>query len=240
MALPNLLNAKLTKIVDITPSVRELYLKPMGPNTFEFKAGQFVMLHIPDPANPGKLAQRAYSVASSDLVKSEYRLVIKYYDLGLASGWVKTLKGGEEITFTGPFGKFLFREPPAEQVIHVATSTGLAPLYSMLTSKCMNMTNVDFKIFMGVWNESEIFYAKELEEVKKKLPRLEINFVLDKPNSPDWRGMKGFVTEYIAKCNLERPTEFYICGNPAMIKSVKEMLTAKNFPKQKIYTESYG
>ena len=230
------LKCKLTKIVDITPSVRELYLTPTEPNTFEFKAGQFVMLHLPQPDKP---ALRAYSIASPDTIKDQYRLVIKFYDVGVASQWVQTLKGGEEINYTGPFGKFLFREPAAKQVVFVCTSTGLAPLYSMLMSKCTNLKDVDFKIFMGVWNEKEIFYEKELAEAKAKIPRLETNFVLDSPQA-DWKGPKGRVTEYIAKLDLTKPTEFYICGNPAMIKAVKELLASKNFPADKIYTESYG
>jgi CDP-4-dehydro-6-deoxyglucose reductase, E3 len=237
---PKLFKAKLTKIVDLTPSVRELYIQPTDPSSFEFKAGQFVMLHLPDPEKPGKPAQRAYSVASAEQDKNMFKLVIKFYDLGLASNWVRTLKGGEEIIYTGPFGKFLFREPPAGQVVHVATSTGLAPLYSMMASRCRGMKDVDFKVFMGVWNEKEIFYKKELDELKKDIPRLDCHFVLDTPLDPNWNGPKGRVTEHIEKLDLSRPTEFYICGNPAMIKAVKEMLLAKNFPKEKIYTESYG
>ncbi len=235
---PKLLKSRLAKIVDITPTVRELFFELIEPPQINFKAGQFVMLQIPQP--DGKLAPRAYSVASADNVKNTFRLVIKFYQHGVASHWVQTLKGGELIDYTGPFGKFLFKEPPAEQVIHVCTSTGLAPLYGMLASQGINHKNVDYKIFMGVWNEKEIFYEKELEELKKVLPKLEVNFVLDKPTDSNWKGPTGFVTEHIAKLNLDRPTEFYICGNPAMIKGVKEMLLAKNFPTNKIYTESYG
>jgi len=234
---PKLLKAKLTKITDITPTVRELYIDLVDPPQFNFKAGQFVMLHIPQD---GKIAQRAYSVASPHTEKNHYKLVIKFYPVGVASSWVQHLKGGEELDYTGPFGKFLFREPPAEQVIFVCTSTGVAPLYSMLESQGTNYPQVDFKMFMGIWNEKEIFYDKELAEVKKKLPRLENYFVLDTPLSADWKGPKGRVTEYIDKLDLTRPTEFYICGNPAMIKAVKELLQTKNFPTNKIYTESYG
>ena len=132
---PKLLKAKLTKITDITPSVRELFLDYVEPTSFKFKAGQFVMLHLPQA--DGKIAQRAYSVASPDHVTDKMNLVIKYYDLGVASTWVKGLKGGEEINYTGPFGKFTFSEPAAEQVVFVCTSTGVAPsLQHARKSRC--------------------------------------------------------------------------------------------------------
>jgi CDP-4-dehydro-6-deoxyglucose reductase len=229
---------KLTKITDITPSVRELFLKPLDSAGLEFKAGQFVMLHLPQA--DGKPAMRAYSVASAPGEKNDVKLVIKHYDLGVASAWVRTLKGGEEITYTGPFGKFLFHEPPAEQVVFVCTSTGIAPFYSMLAGHGTKAPNVDYKVLMGVWNEKEIFYDKELAALQKTLPKLKVDFVLDQPESPDWKGLKGRVTEPIDKLDIKRPTEFYLCGNPAMIKSVKELLLGKGFPPDKIYTESYG
>jgi NAD(P)H-flavin reductase len=228
------LKAKITKILDLTPTVRELYFTPE--KNFEFKAGQFIMLDIP---HEGKMVQRAYSIASGDKVKNEFKLVIKYYEFGVASRWVPTLKGGEEVTFSGAFGKFLLKEPPAEQVVFVCTSTGLAPLYSMLISRCDLFKNTSYKLYMGVWYEKEVFYAKELEEAKKLVPSLDIHFVLDTAG-PDWKGLTGRVTAPISELNLTIPTQFYICGNPAMIKSVRELLNSKNFPTAQIHTESYG
>jgi NAD(P)H-flavin reductase len=92
---------------------------------------------------------------------------------------------------------------------------------------------------MGIWNEKEIFYEKEMNALKKELPKLQVNFVLDTAPA-GWTGMSGRVTEHIAKLDLKRPTEFYICGNPAMLKAVKEMLLGVGFPADKIYMESYG
>src|SRR5436190_434557 len=118
------LKAKLTSIPQLTPTVYELVLKPTEPEVFKFQTGQFVMLHIPQEPKP---ALRAYSIASNDEIENEYRLVIKCNPVGVASKWVPTLKAGDDINYTGPFGKFLFREPPAEQVVFVGTGTGLAP-----------------------------------------------------------------------------------------------------------------
>ncbi|MBK9294917.1 MAG: FAD-dependent oxidoreductase [Oligoflexia bacterium] len=229
------LKATITKVVDLTPTVRELFFKPE--KDFEFKAGQFIMLDIP---HEGKIVQRAYSVASGDKGKSEFILVIKCYEHGVASRWVPTLKGGETVTFSGPFGKFLFKEPPSQQVVFVCTSTGLAPLYSMLVSQGVNHKNVDYKLYMGVWNEREVFYSRELEEAKKLVPNLQVHFVLDTA-SPEWKGLTGRVTQPISELDLtSKSTQFYICGNPAMIKSVRELLNSKNFPAAQVHTESYG
>jgi len=235
------LKAKLTKIYNVTPTVWELILTPLDPPTFDFKTGQFVMLHIPQEGKP-KPALRAYSIASREQINNEYRLVIKCNPVGVASTWVPTLKDGEEITYTGPFGKFLFHEPPAQRVVFVGTGTGLAPLISMVSSRGKNHPHVEFILLLGVWNEKEIYYQKELEEVKSRVSNFKYDFVLDTTlNKAEWKGLTGRVTDHIEKMNLsEKPTEFYLCGNPAMIKAVKEQLAGKGFPADKVYTESFG
>ena len=90
-----------------------------------------------------------------------------------------------------------------------------------------------------MWNEKEIYYQEELAEVKKRVPNFNYQFVLDTPG-PDWKGLKGRVTDPVSQLDLSKPTEFYLCGNPAMIKSIKDLLASKGFPAEKIYTESYG
>jgi predicted RNase H-related nuclease YkuK (DUF458 family) len=35
---------------------------------------------------------------------------------------------------------------------------------------------VDFKLFLGVWNEKEIYYQEELAEVKKRVPNFNYQF----------------------------------------------------------------
>ena len=235
------LKAKLTKIYNVTPTVWELILTPADPGTFDFKTGQFVMLHVPQPSQP-KPALRAYSIASNEKINKEYRLVIKCNPVGVASTWVPTLKDGDEINYTGPFGKFLFREPPADRIVFVGTGTGLAPLISMVSSRGQNHPKTEFLLLLGVWNEEEIYYKKELDEVKSRVPNFKYEFVLDKPKNPDqWKGLTGRVTEPLDRMDLKsKSTEFYLCGNPAMIKSVKELLVAKGFPTEKVYTESFG
>ena len=99
---------KVLQIKDLTPKVRELILKCTEPQSFEFRAGQFVMLHVPQPE--GKPALRAYSIASTDQAKDGFHLLFKFVETGKASDFVWSLKGNETLQFTGPFGKVFFHE----------------------------------------------------------------------------------------------------------------------------------
>ena len=229
---------RLKEINSLTPLVRELVVEFQEPPQMDFQAGQFVMLHVPDPGSE-KPILRAYSLASDDKIKTQFKLIIKLFGEGRASQFIKELKGGENLQFTGPFGKLLFKQPPAEQVLFLCTGAGLSQHMSFLLSHGEKYPNTRFHLLVGVWNESEMFYEKEMAGIKIKDFKYE--FVLDKP-ADSWKGKRGFVTNYLDQFDYNRiDTQIYLCGNPVMIKGAKEHLIDKNkFSGDRIFAESFG
>lgn len=227
----------ITKIIDHTPSVRELQLKCEAEKPFTFKAGQFVMLHVPtDEAKP---ALRAYSIASTDKDSTGFTLLFKYVEGGKASQFVWKLQEKETLQFTGPFGKVFFKTPPTEQVVFLNTGTGLSQHLSFLLSNKDEFRNVHYKLLFGVRNENEIYYRDVLESLKKELPSFEYDYVLSRP-SESWTGKRGYVQNFLNDFKVtERPTTIYICGNGGMIKDVKAILESQGFDKSNIHAEAF-
>lgn len=227
---------RVTEIRDYTPSIRELFLKCEEPESFLFRAGQFVMLHV--PASP-KPALRAYSIASDERRTDGYRLVFKYVENGLASNYVWGLKGGELLDFTGPFGRVFFVEPPTEQVIFLNTGSGISQHFSFIESNTEKYPNLSYRLLFGVRREEDIYYIEELERLKKKLKDFHYEFVLSRPND-SWKGKKGYIQNFISEFNyLEKPSTFYLCGNGAMIKDVKAKLEAEEFNLKNVWAEAF-
>lgn len=230
-------NMKIQSIIDHTPSVRELILKTDNPHQFQFKAGQFVMLHVPQAE--GKPALRAYSIASDERDVNGYKLLFKYVDNGKASEFVWKLKGDETLQMTGPFGKVFFQEPPTEQIVFLNTGTGLSQHLSYLLSKKDQYPELKYRLLFGMRTEQDCYYAKELNDLKKQLPNFQWEFVLSRP-SESWTGKKGYVQNFIEDYNyMNVPTTFYLCGNGGMIKATKETLLAKGFDPKKIWVEAF-
>lgn len=228
---------KLAQVIDHTPSVRELVLKCAEPQNFSFKAGQFVMLHVPQPE--GKPALRAYSIASDERDPSGYRLLFKYVENGKASEFVWGLEGGETLQFTGPFGKVFFQEPPTEQIVFLNTGTGISQHLCYLLSKKDQYPNLRYRMLFGVRTEADMYCADQLDELKNKLSNFEWEFVLSRP-SDSWKGKKGYVQDFIKSYNyMEIPTTFYLCGNGGMIKHVKEILHTQQFDMKKVWVEAF-
>lgn len=223
-------------IRDHTSDVRELILETKNPPEFHFKAGQFVMLHVPNGEKP---ALRAYSIASDDRIKTGFKLLFKYVENGIASRFVWDLKGGETLFFTGPFGRVFFKEPPSQQIVFLNTGTGLSQHLCYLLSKGEQYPHVRYRLYFGVRNEECIYFEQELKELQSKLSDFNFDYVLSRP-SENWQGKKGYVQDFINETEyLKVPTTFYLCGNGAMIKDVKARLEAQGFDKALILSEAF-
>lgn len=229
---------QVDQIKDHTPGIRELFLSLKNQPEFKFKAGQFVMLHV--PVAGGKPALRAYSIATTEHDHQKFQLIFKFVENGAASNFVWSLKGQETLNFTGPFGKVFFQEPPTEQIVFLNTGSGLSQHFCFLESKMKTYPNLKYKMYFGVRNESDIYYQPELNQLKSNLPNFEFHYVLSRP-SESWQGKKGYVQHFLPETNYkEIPTTFYLCGNGGMIKEVKhQLLEVDGLDKSKVWSEAF-
>lgn len=229
---------KVDKVVDHTHNVRELVLKTMDPQEFQFKAGQFVMLHVPMPE--GKPALRAYSIASDERDHGGFRLLFKFVENGVASNFVWKLLGGETLQFTGPFGKVLFQEPPTEQILFLNTGTGLSQHLSYLVSKKEQYPHLHYRLLFGVRSERDIYLQSELEDLKKVLPNFTYEYILSRPGE-SWKGRKGYIQHFLKDFDYKKtPTTFYLCGNGGMIKEAKhQLLEVDGLEKTRFWAEAF-
>jgi NAD(P)H-flavin reductase len=228
---------QVTQIIDHTPMIRELFIETREPGIFRFKAGQFVMLHVPTDAKP---ALRAYSIASTEKNETGFRLIFKSVENGLATKYVWGLKGGETLDLTGPFGRVFFQEPPTEQIVFLNTGSGVSQHFCYMESRAEQYPNLRYRMLFGVRHESDIYYREDLERLKAKFKNFEYQFVLSRPQ-PDWTGKRGYVQNFIDDYDyLKIPTTFYLCGNGAMIKDVKKkLIEEQGFDKTRIFAEAF-
>lgn len=229
---------KVEQIIDHTPTVRELVIKTDSSSEFKFKAGQFVMLNIPQ--GEAKPVLRAYSIASDDRIKNGFRLLFKFVENGIASTFVWNLKGGELLNFTGPFGKVFFQEPPTQQIVFLNTGTGLSQHICYLLSKKNQYPNLRYRMLFGVRSEKDMYYQPELTALTQELEDFKFEFVLSRP-SEDWKGKKGYIQNFLSEFDYKNiPTTFYMCGNGGMIKEIKhQLLEVDGIDKTRIWAEAF-
>jgi len=247
---PTRIQRKMTvaKIADYTPQIRELFISCTEPKEFEFRAGQFVMLHVPPDLSKGpndangkplKPALRAYSIASTDEIKNGFRLVFKFVEGGLASKFVWNLKENSVLDFTGPFGRVFFQEPPTEQVVFLNTGSGVSQHFSFIESNMKKHPNLKYRMLFGVRHEEDVYYQEELGRLSNGLKDFKFQYCLSRAKE-DWQGLRGYVQNHIEAFDfMNVPTTFYLCGNGAMIKDVKAKLEAAGFDMKQVFAEAF-
>lgn len=235
---------KMTRIIDHTPEIRELLLSPTEPQEFRFKAGQFVMLHVPPKTVPetglAKPILRAYSIASAEQDHKSFRLIFKHVPGGAASEFVWSLKGDETLKFTGPFGKLFFPEPPTPQLVFLNTGSGISQHLCYIFSKMEQYPNLKYRLLFGVRTEKDIYYQETLEKLKKSLPDFDYNFVLSRA-AESWTGKKGYIQHHLDDFEHKKiETTFFLCGNSGMIKEAKAKLIEQDgIPASRILAEAF-
>src|SRR5690606_33715639 len=125
---------------------------------------------------------------------------------------------------TGPWGKCLFKTPAPEQVLFICTGSGLSQHLSFLFSDAYKYPNTKFRMLIGVGNEQEVFYHKELAAAQARVESFEYAWTISRPTS-EWKGKVGRVTAFINEFDYKSvPTHIYLCGRGEMIKDAKTVL----------------
>ena len=263
------LNATVIKRAEINHGLLVLRVVPdeaLPP----FKAGQYTVLGLPGTAarsphadqeeplaKPEALIKRAYSVTSSSLEGQYLEFYIALVRTGALTPRLFAVKEGDRI-WMGPkiVGMFTLDEvPQGNDLVLIATGTGLAPYLSMLRSAYefdADRTTVVCHAARVSW---DLGYRSDLEGFAARYANFHYLPIIDeKDRDPNWHGEVGFVNRFVEEGTSENllgnafspiKTSVFLCGNPMMIESVMGLLTARGFTKHtrrdpgSIFVEEY-
>src|SRR5262245_47073940 len=119
----------LDKILQETSDTKTFVIKPQdGSPAFEYKPGQFVMLHLtPDSS---VTMSRAYSIASTPTWRDRIELTIKIQ--GTFPQFLKDLQPGHVFGVRPPLGHFYFDPEKMPHLVLLGAGVGVTPLMGML------------------------------------------------------------------------------------------------------------
>ncbi len=224
--------------IDIeAPDVKTIRLKfPQG-HDFSFKAGQYVMVHV---SKDGGEESTSYSISTlpSELEGTGcIELCIKHVKGGFISGCMHQLKAGDKLKVSGPFGRFLFNEPPQNDIIFLATGTGISPLRSMIRRAFEIGVKKEVWLFFGARTEKEIIWRQEFEYLAKNHPNFHYTPTLSREH---WSGKTGYVQDIMKKTfSNYQGKDYYIAGVKAMVEDVVKLLKQLGVPSKRIHTEKF-
>lgn len=225
--------AKINLIEKITKDVIKVIFR-LPPNAnFKFIAGQYVNLI------KGNLT-RSYSVANKSINNNQLEFYIKKYENGLMSKyWFEESKVNDLLRVEGPLGSFFLRESDCNDIIFLATGTGVAPVKAILDNIYDNPEQFKGKRFwvvVGARHKDDLFWEPILNKGK-----IDVNYipVLSRAKA-DWNGEQGYVQDVILKQNINlENAQVYACGSNDMIESARKLLTENSLKKNQFFSDAF-
>jgi phenol hydroxylase P5 protein len=232
----------VTRIEDLTPTVKGVWIKLDGSANIQFQAGQYINLVV-----PGEAQSRAFSIASAPSASGEIELNIRRVPGGVATGWVHdTLKAGDSVRFSGPYGRFFVRQTQheAEQLpyLFLAGGSGLSSPRSMILDLLESDCQRPIALVNGARHQAELYHHDEFMALAEQHANFDYVPVLSgEPEDSGWTGARGFVHD-AAKAHFSndfRGRKAYLCGPPLMIEACISTLMQGRLFERDIYTEKF-
>ena len=170
---------------------------------------------------------------------------------GIASTYIFSLKPGDKVLMSGPYGDFHPIINSKAEMIWVGGGAGMAPLRAqiMWMTKTRHCTDRKMSYFYGARALNEVFYLEDFLQLEKEFPNFKFYLALDRPDPvADAAGVEytpGFVHQVMYEKYLkdhENPEdiEYYMCGPGPMSNAVNNMLYNLGVEKESIHYDNFG
>ena len=170
---------------------------------------------------------------------------------GIASSYIFSLKPGDKVIMSGPYGDFHPHFDSKKEMIWVGGGAGMAPLRAQIMhmTKTLKTTDREMHYFYGARALNEVFYLEDFLGIEKEFPNFHFHLALDRPDpAADAAGVKytaGFVHQvmlntYLKDHEAPEDIEYYMCGPGPMSKAVVAMLTDLGVEESSIMYDNFG
>ncbi len=209
---------------------------------------------------------RAYSMANYPAEGDRFMLTVRiatppfkpkpevgFMDVnpGIASSYIFTLKPGDKVLMSGPYGDFHPIFDSKNEMMWIGGGAGMAPLRAQIMhmTKTLKTTDRVMNYFYGARALNEVFYLDDFLSLEKEFPNFKFHLALDRPDpAADAAGVKytpGFVHQVIYETYLkdhESPEdiEYYMCGPGPMSAAVNKMLDSLGVDPENIHYDNFG
>ena len=170
---------------------------------------------------------------------------------GIASSYIFSLKPGDKVTMSGPYGEFRPQYGTGREMIWVGGGAGMAPLRAQIMHmlKTLKTRDREMHYFYGARAIDEVFFMDDFLALEKEFPNFHFHLALDRPDpKADELGVKytpGFIAPvmgdtYLKQHEAPEDIEYYLCGPPMMAKTVLDLLHSLGVEDDMIRFDNFG
>ena len=222
---------RIDQLTKLSHDVIEVMLRTPPASRLEYLPGQYVDIIGKEGV------RRSYSVANAPLTNGKISLQIRKVQNGIMSKyWFDEAQVNDLLRLEGPLGTFCLRSTSAENLVLLATGTGIAPVKAILEQLADNselQTFSNIYLYWGGRTEEDIYW-------QPNFPQLPLKFVQVLSRAEHWQGRKGYIQQVVTEDGVSlKNAVVYACGSETMIHSAKQQLEVAGLPAKNFYSDAF-
>ncbi|MBE9548790.1 MAG: 2Fe-2S iron-sulfur cluster binding domain-containing protein [Proteobacteria bacterium] len=228
----------VTKIDTFSPRIKGIFIA-IEDDGIEFQAGQYINLKIPGLGDE----YRAFSIASPPSENNLVELNVCLVKGGKGTEWLHTqLKVGDELKFSGPYGRFHAHTSEPGPMLFLAGGSGLSCMKSIILDLMQKGEKRPITLMYGARNQDELYYWDLFRELDDEYSNFTyVPILSDEPKDSAWTGLRGLVPT-VADEYYEGQfsgKKAYMCGPPPMIDACITTLMRGRLFERDMFMENF-
>lgn len=226
--------ATVMSVNDLTSHTRQLVLLPTLQNIV-FKPGQWVSLKLPVGAAPP--LNRAYSMAVPSTPSGELTIIFDRVPGGVGSNYLYTVKAGDAIQLSGPYGNFIIPQQLDRDLFLVARYTGLVPIRCMLKHLYAQRQTDTIILIAVAPAEDEFLFHEELLTLASTYPKFRyLPLVATEGEQQGVDLVRPMLRPLIEKASKVIPM---VCGTKGFVRPLRAYLMEAGYDRKEVKIETY-
>lgn len=226
--------ATVISVNDLTAHTRQLVLLPTLQNIV-FKPGQWVSLKLPVGAAPP--LNRAYSMAVPSTPSGELTIIFDRVPGGVGSNYLYTVKPGDAIQLSGPYGNFILPQQFDRDLFLIARYTGLVPIRCMLKHLYAQRQSNTILLIAVATAEDEFLFHEELLTLASTYPKFRyLPLVATEGEQQGVDLVRPMLRPLIEKASKVIPM---LCGTKGFVRPLRAYLMEAGYDRKEVKIETY-
>ena len=246
--------------IEESQEITSFYLKPQdGGELPDFKPGQFLTIKLDIPQQPRPVI-RTYSLSDYNRSGGYYRLSIKREnapkDLDVPPGVASTfmhdvVREGSIIPAKPPNGKFFIDVASSVPGVLISNGVGITPMIAMAKACAKLNPNRHLWFLHGARNGDYHAFRDSILALGQEYPNLHIHYKYSRPR-PEDEGhyhSQGYVDKELIEAQVipeiqqiygASDAEYFLCGSPSFMDSLRNGLAELGVSEDKVFFESFS
>ena len=197
-------------------------------------AGQFLMINVATAR--GYTEAHPFTISSSPC---EPRLRISAKAVGDFSAALRDIQVGTHAIIEAPYGAFSYVHVTGEPLVFIAGGIGITPFLSQLGLLRETGDPATVRLLWGNKTMEDLAFGDELAAFEREMQDFLVVHVL---SDQSWEGETGFVDAALIRRHVHEieDAEFFICGPPPMLASVRTALRQLDVSASHIHFERFS